>query len=138
MTIHRAAPLTFFQGLVVEDDGKRTDRFDLRRSTLRPLADVGRVFALERADASQTPTVVRLEAAGAEVEEQRDLFADAASTFRVALYHQARIGLRDGTGGWAIEPKALSKLEQQVLKNGFRTIMKLLAFTAERNGIVPR
>ena len=131
-------PLTFFQGLVVEDDGKRTDRFDLRRSTLRPLADVGRVFALERADTSQAPTIVRLEAAGAEVEEQRDLFADAASTFRVALYHQARIGLRDGTGGWAIEPKALSKLEQQVLKNGFRTIMKLLAFTAERNGIVPR
>ena len=131
-------PLTFFQGLVVEDDGERTDRFDLRRSTLRPLADVGRVFALERADTSQAPTVVRLEAAGAEVEAQRDLFADAASTFRVALYHQARIGLRDGTGGWAIEPKALSKLEQQVLKNGFRTIMKLLAFTAERNGIVPR
>ena len=131
-------PLTFFQGLVVEDDGERTDRFDLRRSTLRPLADVGRVFALERADTSQAPTVVRLKAAGAEVEAQRDLFADAASTFRVALYHQARIGLRDGTGGWAIEPKALSKLEQQVLKNGFRTIMKLLAFTAERNGIVPR
>ena len=131
-------PLTFFQGLVVEDDGERTDRFDLRRSTLRPLADVGRVFALERADTAQAPTVVRLEAAGAEVEAQRDLFADAASTFRVALYHQARIGLRDGTGGCAIEPKALSKLEQQVLKNGFRTIMKLLAFTAERNGIVPR
>ena len=131
-------PLTFFQGLVVEDDGERTSRFDLRRSTLRPLADVGRVFALERAETSQTPTVVRLEAAGAEVEEQRDLFADAAGAFRVALYHQARIGLRDGTGGWAIEPKALSKLEQQVLKNGFRTIMKLLEFTAERNGLVAR
>ena len=131
-------PLTFFQGLVVEDDGERTSRFDLRRSTLRPLADVGRVFALERADTSQTPTIVRLEAAGAEVEEQRDLFADAASTFRVALYHQARIGLRDGTGGWAIKPKALSKMEQQVLKNGFRTIMKLLEFTAERNGLLPR
>ena len=131
-------PLTFFQGLVVEDDGERTARFDLRRGTLRPLADVGRVYALERADASQTPTVARLEAAGAEVEEQRDLFADAAITFRVALYHQARIGLRDGTGGWTIEPRALSKLEQQVLKNGFRTIMKLLKFTAKRNGIRAR
>ncbi len=131
-------PLTFFQGLVVEDDGERSGRFDLRRSTLRPLADVGRVFALERADASQTPTVARLEAAGAEVEEQRDLFFDAAGTFRVALYHQARIGLRDGTGGWSIEPKALSKIEQQGLKNGFRTIMKLLEFTAVRNGITPR
>ena len=58
-------PITFFQGLVVEDDGERTSRFDLRRSTLRPLADVGRVFALERAETSQTPTVVRLEATGA-------------------------------------------------------------------------
>ncbi len=131
-------PLTFFQGLVVEDDGERTTRFDLRRGTLRPLADVGRVFALERADASQTRTVARLEAAGTAVEEQRDLFADAAGTFRVAFYHQARIGLRDGTGGWTIEPKALSKMEQQVLKNGFRTIMKLLEFTAVRHGISPR
>ena len=131
-------PLTFFQGLVVEDDGKRTDRFDLRRGTLQPLADVGRVFELERGDTSQTRTDLRLEATGAAVEEQRELFADAADTFRVALYHQARIGLRAGTGGWAIEPKALSKLEQQVLKNGFRTIMKLLDFTAKRNGIPTR
>ena len=162
-------PLTFFQGLVVQDDGERSDRFDLRRGALRPLADVGRVFALERADSFQTATVARFEAAGAgnvaenvaeigaenvaesndagsndaanndaESNEQRTLFADAASTFRVALYHQARTGLRDGAGGWEIEPKALSKLEQQVLKNGFRTIMKLLQFTAERNGIRPR
>ncbi len=131
-------PLTFFRGLVVEDDGERTDRFDLRRGTLQPLADVGRVFALERGDASPTRTDLRLAAAGEEVEEQRNLFVDAAGTFRVALYHQARIGLRDGTGGWEIEPRVLSKLEQQVLKNGFRTIMKLLEFTANRNGITPR
>ena len=131
-------PLTFFRGLVVEDDGERTDRFDLRRGTLQPLADVGRVFALERGDASPTRTDLRLAAAGEEVEEQRNLFVDAAGTFRVALYHQARIGLRDGTGGWEIEPRVLSKLEQQVLKNGFRTIMKLLEFTANRTGITPR
>ena len=159
-------PLTFFQGLVVQDDGERSDRFDLRRGALRPLTDVGRVFALEQADSFQTATVTRFEAAGAEIgvaiasvldeendseideengvgggaenDGQRGLFADAANTFRMALYHQARIGLRDGTGGWKIEPKALSKLEQQVLKNGFRTIMKLLQFTAERNGIRPR
>ncbi len=131
-------PLTFFQGLVVEDDGQRTDRFDLRRSTLQPLADVGRVFALERGDTSQTRTDLRLEATRAVIEEQGELFADAANTFRVALYHHARIGLRDGTAGWEIEPRVLSKLEQQVLKNGFRTIMKLLEFTANRNGITPR
>ena len=143
-------PLTFFQGLVVQDDGERSDRFDLRRGALRPLADVGRVFTLERADSFQTATVARFEAAGVETgaaidsemdtdsglenAQQRGLFADAASTFRVALYHQARIGLRDGAGGWEI----VSKLEQQVLKNGFRTIMKLFQFTAERNGIRPR
>jgi CBS domain-containing protein len=125
-------PLTFFQGLVVEDGGGRTERFDLRRGVLRPLADVGRVFALERADTTSNGTVDRLEAAGTAIAEQRELLADAADTFRVALYHQGRVGLRDGIGGWSIEPKALSKLEQQALKNGFRTIMKLLAFTAER------
>ena len=131
-------PLTFFQGLVVEDDGERTDRFDLRRGTMQPLADVGRVFGLERGDTSPTRTDLRLAATGTEMADQHDLFADAADTFRVALYHQARIGLRDGTSGWAIEPKALSKMEQQVLKNGFRTIMKLLEFTAKRNGIPTR
>ena len=131
-------PLTFFRGLVVEDYGERTDRFDLRRGTLQPLADVGRVFALERGDASPTRTDLRLAATGEEVEEQRNLFVGAAGTFRVALYHQGRIGLRDGTGGWEIEPRVLSKLEKQLLKNGFRTIMKLLEFTANRNGITPR
>jgi CBS domain-containing protein len=131
-------PLTFFQGLVVDDDGVRTERFDLRRGALLPLADVGRVFALERADTVHNATIDRLQEAGAEIEEQRELFADAAATYRLALYHQGRVGLRDSVAGWSIEPNALSKLEQQALKNGFRTIMKLLAFTSERNRVAVR
>lgn len=130
-------PLTFFQGLVVDDDGVRTARFDLRRSTLWPLADVGRYFAMECADLTEKSTTGRLEAAGAALSDKRELFEAAAAAFRVALYHQARTGLRDGTGGWMVEPTSLSRVEQQELKNGFRTTMNLLEFTNERSGIAP-
>jgi len=124
--------------LVVVAEEERTGRFDLRRGMLRPLTDVGRVFALEKANASSLSTVARLLAAGDRIADQKELFAAAAVTCRVALYHQARIGLRDGTAGWSVEPEALSKQEQQTLKGGFRTIMKLLELTAHRHGIRAR
>ena len=53
-------PLTFFQGLVVDDEGARTAHLDMVRSALQPLTDVGRVCALDGVAVETTSTCQRL------------------------------------------------------------------------------
>ncbi|MGH2670254.1 MAG: putative nucleotidyltransferase substrate binding domain-containing protein, partial [bacterium] len=122
-------PLTFFQDLVVELDGARTQTLDIRRTALDPLVDVGRVFGLARQEIAVTATLERLARAGESLPDHEALFRAAAEAFRVALYQQGHAGLREASDGLNIRPAMLSRVDRQLLKSAFRSIHQLLEFT---------
>jgi CBS domain-containing protein len=125
-------PLTFFQDLVVEETGEHRDMFHLERSALRPLVDVGRVFGLAAGRVLGSSTLERLALARAALPEHELIFREAAGTLRVILHYQARAGIRRHTDGTELPPQSLSRYDRQVLKSGFRSILRLLEFTAAR------
>jgi CBS domain-containing protein len=124
-------PLTFFQDAVVEESGERTTVFRLEQSALLPLVDVGRVFGMAAGKALGTSTRERLATARALLPEHESVFREASDTLSVVLWQQARIGISQGTGGAELPPALLSRHDRQVLKSGFRSILRLLEFTAD-------
>ena len=124
-------PLTFFKDAVVDALGEQTSTFRLEHSALRPLVDVGRVFALAARDAPGRSTVERLAIARRMLPEQDAIFRDAAETLRIVLWQQGRVGISQGTDGSDLPAAALSRYDRQALKSGFPVIQKLLEFTAD-------
>lgn len=123
-------PLTFFQDAVVEESGEQSAVFRLERSALRPLVDVGRVFGMAGGVLLRGSTLERLASARYLLPEHEGIFRDAAETFRVVLWQQGRVGLDQGTSGFELPPALLSRNDRQILKSGFRSIARLLEFTA--------
>ena len=123
-------PLTFFQGLVVEDGGVRREKLDIRRAAVFPLMDTARVFGL-RCGETEPGTFERFAAAARNEPGHASLFAAAQEAYRITLAHRGRRGLAAGDDGSLFEPSELSKVDQQILKGAFRTIVDLLRYTAE-------
>jgi hypothetical protein len=63
--------------------------------------------------------------------EHESIFREAAETMRIVLWQQGRIGISQGTGGAELPPALLSRYDRQILKSGFRSILRLLEFTAD-------
>jgi CBS domain-containing protein len=124
-------PLTFFRDLVVEESGEQTGIFRLERSALMPLVDVARVFGVACGKVLGSSSGERFAMASRLVPEQEALFREAAETLRVVLFHQARAGIRQNSEGYDLPAAQLSAQERLVLKCGFRSIVRLLEFTAE-------
>ena len=131
-------PLTFYQGLVVDDSGARSDSLDLRRSAIYPLVDVARVFGLAHGSIDRTSTIERLAAAKEDYPAQATLLDEAIDAMQVALYHRAHAGLRNNSDGSIVATESLSRLDQQLLKSAFRTVLQLMRFGAEAFNIRPR
>jgi CBS domain-containing protein len=125
-------PLTFFQDAVVDSGGEHVSTFRLDHSALRPLVDVGRVFAMAGGKVLGRSTLERLATARALLPEHEQIFREAADTFRVVLWQQGRVGISQGTSGADLPPTLLSRHDRHVLKAGFRSILRLLEFTADR------
>ena len=49
--------------------------------------------------------------------------------------HRARTGLTTGTEGSRVDPSKLTRLEQNLLKSGFRTVLRLMEYMGRRYGI---
>jgi CBS domain-containing protein len=124
-------PLTFFQDAVVEESGEQTSVFRLEESVLGPLVDVGRVFGLAARTMFGRSTLERLATARSLFPEHAAIFRESAETFRTVLWQQGRVGISQGTGGFELPPDLLSRYDRQVLKSGFRSILRLLEFTAD-------
>jgi CBS domain-containing protein len=123
-------PLTFFRDLVVEESGEQTDTFRLEASALQPLADVARVFSLAAGVPLGASSRERFEKARRLLPAQEALFREAAETMSVVLFQQARAGIRARSDGSDLPLPMLSRHDRHVLKSGFRSIYKLLEFTA--------
>src|SRR5262249_9151586 len=126
-------PITFFRDLVVEESGKRTDAFRIGDTTLQPLVDVARVLALASGAGLSLSTRQRFQEAARGMPRRESIFAEAAETTRVVLFHQARAGLRMGTTGDEIPLSILSRHDRQVLKTGFQSIFRLLELATVDN-----
>jgi signal-transduction protein with cAMP-binding, CBS, and nucleotidyltransferase domain len=123
--------LTFFHDAVVNEIGEESAIFRLDHSAVQPLVDVGRVFGMAANRIVSSSTLERFARARTLLPEHESIFREAAETFRVVLWQQARIGISQGTDGAELPPALLSRFDRQVLKNGFKSILKLLEFTAE-------
>ena len=131
-------PLTIFRDLVVEGTGERSEMFQLERKALRPLVDVARVFGIAAGCVLDGSSIERLTLARTMLPDREAIFREAAETLRVVLSHQARAGIRNRTPGFELQPALLSGHDRQVLKSGFRSILNLLEFTAERRWLAKR
>jgi CBS domain-containing protein len=124
-------PLTFFRGLVVNDAGVYDHVLDLQRATVQPIVDMARALALD-VGCHQSATLERLQGALAAAGGNDQLLEEAAAAFRAALYHRARNGISNGTDGTRVDPTKLTRFEQNLLKSGFRTVLRLMEYTARR------
>jgi len=124
-------PLTFFADAVVDSFGEQEATFRLERSALAPLVDVGRVFGLAARDVFGRSTFERFARASTLLPEQDAIFREAADTLRIVLWQQARVGIAEGTTGTELPAALLSSYDRRSLKTGFRSIRRLLEFTAE-------
>ena len=139
-------PLTFFRGLVIDDDGGYTETLDLQRATLQPVVDIARALALDfgphacsRPGSHQgISTLERLRTLAPEDDRAALLIEETAAAFRNALYHRARTGLTTGTDGSRVDPSKLTRLEQNLLKFGFRTVLRLMEYMSSRYGLEPK
>jgi CBS domain-containing protein len=124
-------PLTFFQNAVVDETGEESPVFRLEHSALRPLVDVGRVFGFAAKRAVGTSTLDRFGMARSLLPEHQTIFREASDTLRIVLWLQGRIGIGQGTDGAELPPSVVSRHERHLLKSGFRSIHRLLEFTAD-------
>ena len=131
-------PLTFFKGLVIDDEGGYTETLDLQRATLQPVVDIARALALDCRVPRSTATLERLHSLAPEDDAAALLIEETAAAFRNALYHRARTGFMDGSDGSRVDPAKLTRLEQNLLKAGFRTVLRLMEYMGRRYGLKPR
>ncbi len=124
-------PLTFFQDVVLNEAGEQSALFRLEHSALRPLVDVGRVFGLAAGSVLRQSTLQRFAVAGTLVPDHGSIFRDASDAFRVVLWQQGRVGISEGSGGFELPPSALSRYDRHLLKSHFRSILRLIEFTAD-------
>ena len=96
-----------------------------------PLADVGRVFGMAAKRVMSSSTLQRFGMARALLPEDESIFREAAETMRIVLWQQGRIGISQSTSGAELPPALLSRYDRQILKSGFRSILRLLEFTAD-------
>jgi CBS domain-containing protein len=129
-------PLTFFRGLVIDDEGAEVETLDLKRATLDPVVDVARTLALDSA-CTQNSTLGRLAEARAFFGDDEQLLSETSSAFTNALYQRARAGFSEGTDGSRIDPRTLTRYEQALLKSGFKTVLRLLEHAGRRYGLLP-
>lgn len=124
-------PLTFFQNAVVDETGEETSVFRLEESALRPLVDVGRVFGMAAKKVFGSSTLERFGVAKEMAPDHAGVFEAASETLRIVLWQQGRAGITQGNAGTEMPPALVGPYERQILRNGFRSILRLLEFTGE-------
>jgi CBS domain-containing protein len=124
-------PLTFYQDAVIEQSGEESRVFRLEHSALRPLVDIGRVFGMASREVTQTSTLERFGLARRLLPAHEKIFREAAETFRIVLWLQARIGIGQETHGMELPLPLLSRQDRHMLKSGFPVIQRLLELTSD-------
>lgn len=121
-------PLSFFKNFIVEKNGEHKDTFDLKTKAMVFLVDFARLLALKYG-ISETNTLARLRL----LQEGGDLPAGLCTEtieayeflMHLRLVHQLRMMENDLAPDNYINPRDLSDLEKQTLKESFAVIARI-------------
>lgn len=121
-------PLSFFKNFIVEKDGEHKNTFDLKRKGLVFIVDFARLMSLKHG-ISEVNTLERLRM----LDEIQCLSSGLCSEvieayeflMQLRLVHQLRMLEGGGQPDNYINPKDLSDLERQTLKEAFSVITRL-------------
>ena len=121
-------PLSFFRDFIVEKDGERSSRLDLKNRGLLPIVNFARLVALTNG-ISETNTIARLELSAKRGHIPADLYADLREAYefqtQLNLVHQLRMVEAGETPDSFVDPAELSELERKTLKDAFAVISRL-------------
>lgn len=118
-------PLGFFRQLLVEQDGKHKDTFDIKSRAIMPLVDAGRVLILDKKISGINNTASRFEALAKAEPENEELFSSCATAFQDLMAFRVREGLKYNNNGRYIHLEALGKADKLKLKNAFNPIREV-------------
>lgn len=131
-------PLSFFRRFVVDRSGQYRNTFDVKLHGLMPVVDLARVLALEARFLDSTNTFDRLEHAGRHLPDAAALTASAADAFRylldMRLAHHHRLLEAGRKPDDHIDPAALSKTQQKILRAVFSTVQDAQDNLEHRHG----
>ena len=118
-------PLGFFRDFVLIQDGKHKATLDLKHNGIAPIVDLARIYALSEG-VSSVNTIERLQQCSgtqsltkASAENLIDAYEFLTS---VRLEHQGKLLSNKKTVNNNIDPKQISKLEREHLKDAFKVI----------------
>ncbi len=127
-------PLSFFRNFVVEKDGERLSRLDLKNRGLLPIVNFARLMALCYG-IEETNTFTRLELLAKQGHLPADLYADIREAYefqtQLNLVHQLRMVEAGQKLDSFVDPGELSDLERKTLKDAFAVISRLRGFIKE-------
>ncbi|MFC3851058.1 DUF294 nucleotidyltransferase-like domain-containing protein [Corynebacterium hansenii] len=128
LAAHREPPLGFFRGLVLEKGGSHENTLDIKKGGLATVVQMARLFAVA-SGLPQIGTRERLNAAvgaGAVSRQGADDLRDAFDFLAtVQLGHQRAAVNAGGEPDNHVNPKELSRLEREHLRDAFGVIRRL-------------
>ena len=121
-------PLGFFRDFVLIQDGKHKATLDLKHNGIAPIVDLARIYALSEG-VSAVNTIERLQQCSgtqsltkASAENLIDAYEFLTS---VRLQHQGKLLRKQQPVDNYIDPKQISKLEREHLKDAFKVIKSM-------------
>jgi CBS domain-containing protein len=121
-------PLSFFRSFVVEKNGERSNRLDLKRRGLLPIVNFARLMALCHG-IPETNTFTRLELLAKRGHIPADLYADVREAYefqtQLNLVHQLKMAESGQAPDSYVDPGELSDLERKTLKDAFAVMNRL-------------
>jgi CBS domain-containing protein len=125
-TIAHLPPLTFYQGFVLETDGRLNKTLNVEKTALTPITDAARVLAFSAIDVSTANTLQRLQRAARALPQFASILNDAAEAWRIIYYHHTLAGMSKTGEEAVIIPSRLSRFEQRLLKTAFDSTRRLI------------
>jgi len=125
-------PLGFFRQLLVEQDGKHKDTFDIKSRAIMPLVDAARVLILDKTISGINNTSARFEAMANKEPENKELFISCANAFLDLITFRTQEGLKHNNSGRFIHLEALNKADKLKLKNAFKPIQDVQSVLKNR------
>ncbi len=121
-------PLSFFKNFIVEKDGEHKNRLDIKTRGLVPFVDFARLMSLKYG-IKETNTLGRLELLYQNEHISRELYVETVEAYefqmQLRFVHQLEMMEAGKQPDNYINPRELSDLEKQTLKEAFVVISRL-------------
>lgn len=129
-------PLNFFRRFVVERSGGHRHTINIRDRGTLPVVEAARILALELRYLESTNTVDRLQYAAQAIPELSRVLEETLEAYRFLVDFRLEEQLRAFDSGEEpsnyIDPYALPRLQQNLIRNSFSTVLELQESIAHR------